>query len=313
MMVEYSSVLINNGNAARVKHRALTGLLRNKWCRCTDRVKKIVYNCDVSPYMGALPPELRAQVSKDNIAHVTAQFRENLENFLIQNAFEIHAMDADKVYNVPIIGQLFGTDCLIESKGVNVYRFNPWSGAVGFVCKMSFPEINAHYALKLFYKQLPDWATKDHGAWFEIATAFAANKAEPKDNNPIYMASLIYEKYMLTKWAGDKEDKIEARNQILPVFETCNKENESRNLRGGRRIDWGETLLSPYGRLTYRGRKLVRQIIAQDEAAVLNSIKRAKHGLDKREFDRAVEYINAEAVYNNDSALKRFLEQVNLY
>ena len=313
MMVEYSSVLINNGNAVRVKHRALTGLLRNKWCRCTDRVKKIVYNCDVSPYMGALPPELRAQVSKDNIAHVTAQFRENLENFLIQNAFEIHAMDADKVYNVPIIGQLFGTDCLIESKGVNVYGFNPWSGAVGFVCKMSFPKLNAAYALKLFYKQLPDWATKDHGAWFEIATAFAANKAEPKDNNPIYMASLIYEKYMLTKWAGDKEDKIEARNQILPVFETCNKENESRNLRGGRRIDWGETLLSPYGRLTYRGRKLVRQIIAQDEAAVLNSIKRAKHGLDKREFDRAVEYINAEAVYNNDSALKRFLEQVNLY
>lgn len=312
MMVDADIILIDNGKAARCKHRALTGMLRYRWVRYIGRLKKTVYNCDVLPYLGALPPELRAQLPKNKIASVTAQFRENLENFLIANAFEIREMNADKVYDVSSVGDLFGTKCVLESKGINVYGFNPWSGSVGFVCKMSFPEINAHYALKLFYKDAPDWALYDHGPWFEIATAFAANKAEPKDNNPVYMASLISEQYMLSKWAGDKEDKLEAREQKNAVFETRLKENESRNLRGGRRIDWGETFLSAYGCLTYRGRKLVRQIMAYNENAVKKSLASINGNFDKREFDRAIDYINAEAVYTDNKALKQFLEQVNL-
>ena len=85
MMVDADRILIDNGKAARCKHRALTGMLRYKWVRYIGRLKKTVYNCDVLPYLGALPPELRAQLPKNKIASVTAQFRENLENFLIAN------------------------------------------------------------------------------------------------------------------------------------------------------------------------------------------------------------------------------------
>ena len=291
-------ILVKDKVRAGIKHAALTGFLRRNWTLNTIRLKQIIYNCNVLPYLGALPPELRKCVPQDKIAPVTQLFRENLENFLIQNGFEIRDMDADKVYDIPSLGKLFNTKCVLETKGINVYGVNPWAGAVGFVCKLSFPDINAHYALKLFFDRPADWSTVYHGPWFEIPTAFAAGHAQPRDNNPIYMASLKYDMYMITKWAGDVQDGIAGHDKDLSVFMTSVQENAVRNRRNGRMIDWGETFLSGYGRLTYAGRKMVRQILAGDEVAVENSWKRAVTDFDKEQMklasDFAREYINSK-------------------
>lgn len=291
-------ILIKDKVRAGVKHSALTGFLRHNWTRSSTRLQQIIYNCNVEPYLGALPPELRKCVPYDKIAQITRQFRENLENFLIQNGFEIRDMDADRIYDISSLGKLFDTKCILETKGINVYGVNPWAGAVGFVCKLSFPEINAHYALKLFFDRPADWAVVHHGPWFEIPTAFAANHAQPRDNNPIYMASLKYDMYMITKWAGDVQDGIAGRDRNLTVFRTSVQENGVRNRRNGRMIDWGETFLSGYGHLSYRGRKLVRQILAGDEIAVENSWKDAVTDFDKEQMkiasDFAREYINSK-------------------
>lgn len=196
-MIKDTSILDeNNLNAPRVKHVALTGYLKRNWRRNPNELKRIVYNCDVSPYLGQLPPELRNIVPKNKIAQVTAEFRESLENFLINNIVELRSMDADCTYQMPELGVLFGTKCELFARGINVYGVNPWSGLLGFVCKLSFPEINAHYALKVYYDNMHVRAGYSHGPWFEAATALAANNAESKDNVPMYMASLRYEPYL---------------------------------------------------------------------------------------------------------------------
>ena len=299
-MGEENILLVKDKRRAEVKHSALTGFLRHNWTRDTKRLKQIVYNCDVQPYLGALPPELRSILPKNKIASVTQQFRESLEDFLITNGFEIHDMDADKVYEIPSVGELFNTKCFLETKGINAYGVNPWGGAVGFVCKLSFPEINAHYALKLFYKKPASWAHYSHGPWFEIATAFAANNAQPHDNNPIYMASLKYDMYMLSKWAGDKQDGIPGRDKLYSIFETSLQENGVRNRRGGRIIDWGETFLTGYGRLSYPARKLVRQFIAGDKQAMQKTLdKYKKNHVDSNQMCQAIEYIHDNLMHKH--------------
>ena len=309
ILVMYGTMsFIYDINAPRVKHRALTGYLRKNWNRFHSFLQKVVYNCDVSPYLGALPPQLRGRVAKENIPTVTAKFRENLEDFLIKNAYEIHQMAQDTVYQIPELGDLFGTSCVLETKGTNVYEVSPWSGASGFVAKLSFPEINAHYALKLYYKNRPEWIDYDHGVWFEVATALAANKAEPKDNNKFYMASLIYEKYMMTAWAGEEDGASERKNEN-PVFATSIKENEARNLRAGRRIDWGETYLTDYGVLTYQGRKLFRQIMNKDKRAVKNTISKTRNNIERRQMDKAIELADLIATYDENQPVREFIQQ----
>lgn len=303
--------LINDINAPRIKHRALTGMLRKKWSRNPNVLQRIVYNCDVSPYLGELPPQLRERVPREEIASVTANFREHLENFLIKNIFELRSMDEDKLYELPEIGGLFGTKCELFARGINVFGVNPWSGLLGFVCKLSFPEINAHYALKLYHKALPDFLLYSHGPWFEVGTALATNRAEPSDNVPMYMASLKYEKYMLSLWAGDKEDKVAQRNNMFEIFATSAAENESRNRRAGRRMDWGETYKTDYGSLSYLGRKAYRQMINMDETAVKKTFAVARNNFDKRDVARALEQAKLLAKYDENQALYQFLARVN--
>ncbi len=310
MAYEYG-ILIKDINAPRVKHRALTGVLRKKWSRDPNVLKRIVYNCDVSPYLGELPPQLRARVSREKIASVTANFRENLENFLIKNVFELRSMDEDKIYELPEIGNLFGTKCELFARGVNVFGVNPWSGLLGFVCKLSFPEIKAHYALKLYHKALPEFLLYSHGPWFEIGTAFAANRAEPHDNVPMYMASLKYEKYMLSQWAGDKEDKVAQRENKFEIFVTSAAENESRNRRAGCRMDWGETYKTDYGSLSYIGRKAYRQMLNMDAAAVKRTFESVRNNFDRRDIARALEQAKLLAQYDKNYALSQFLARVN--
>ena len=305
MICSSDNILIYDINAPRVKHPALTKFLRHKWERNPNVLKRVVYNCDVSPYLGALPPELRAQLPKNKIADVTAQFREAMENFLIKNAPQMREMNADVVYDIPEIGNLFGTRCQLVSRGVNVYGINPWSGLSGFVAKLSFPELNAHYALKLFHP-IDELRNFSHGPWFEIATALAAGKAEPRDNNPVYMASLMYEQYMLSAWGGDKDDNINQRENKYIVFVARDDEDESRYRRGGRRIDWGETYRTDYGNLSYRARKLFRQVASMDADAAQRARANAKNARDKAEAERAIELVSLVAWYDDNEKLFNF-------
>jgi len=307
-MVMEKTILDKNRVAKRVKHVALTGFLRKNWKRDPRYLQQIISDCDVSGELGALPPQLRARVPKAHLSQVTAEFRAELEYFLMKNIFELGELDSDRVYDLKQIGNLFGTKCALTARGINVYGVNPWSGAVGYVCKLSFPEINAHYALKLYHINGPIWGERDHGAWFEVATAFAANKAEARDNNRVYMASLSNEPYLLSQWAGDKEDKIEARKNTNQIFVTTDKEDESRNRRGGRRIDWGETFLTDYGAMSYPARKVYRQIMACDQMAVKKSVDAARGAFVRRDIETAVRLADLTAFYDGNVAVEKFLD-----
>lgn len=309
-MIKNTDSLTVDINASRPKHRALTGYLRRNWSRNPYVLKRIVYNTDVAPYLGALPPQLRACLPREQIASVTAQFRERLEGFLIDNIYDLREMDRDRLYELPEIGDLFGLKCTLVARGINVYGVNPWSGLLGFACKLSFPEIDAHYALKLYYDNIPEVSCFSHGPWFEVATALAANKSESRDNVPMYMASLKYEKYLLSQWAGDKDDGIPQRQNVNKIFFTRTAEDESRNRRGGRRIDWGETYLTNYGAMSYPARKIYRQALNMDENAVRNSIAKAKNNFQKQNVAQALEYAGLVAWYEDNWSLSRFLYKV---
>lgn len=309
-MIKNTDSLIFDINAPRPRHRALTGYLRRNWSRNPNVLKRIVYNTDVSPYLGALPPQLRARVPREQIASITAQFREHLENFLINNIVDLRKMDSDQVYELPEIGNLFGLKCNLLARGINVYGVNPWSGLLGFVCKLSFPEIDAHYALKLYYDHIPEVTHYSHGPWFEAATALAANKAESHDNVPMYMASLKYEKYLLSQWAGDRDDGVPQRENEHKIFYTRTDEDESRNRRGGRRIDWGETYLTNYGGMSYHARKVYRQALNMDEVAVRNSIAGAANNFQKRDVAQALEHVGLVAWYDDNQQLSQFLYKI---
>lgn len=302
MMLHSDVILVNGINSPRIKHRALTGFLRRNWSLNPYVLKRIVYNTDVSPYVGALPPELLKLLKSENIASVTAQFREILENFLIKNAFDLREMKSDCVYDIPELGSLFGQKCILSARGVNVYGVCPWAGACGVVSKLSFPDIDAHYALKIYFSDACEVMSSNHGAWFEVATALAANQAEPRDNVPMYMASLKYDKYMLSKWAGDCEDGIVQRENKNKIFFTKLDEDESRNRRGGRRIDWGETYKTNYGAMSYLARKFYRQIMACDMVAVKKSLVAARDGFTRKDLDNAMHLAELTA-YNNDNVV----------
>lgn len=297
----------------RVKHVALTGFLRRKWIRDGAFLENIVSDMDVSPYLGALPPELRNRLPKDDVARVTYEFRNVLEDFLVKNIDKIRKMDGDCVYDLGRASDLFGTPCQLLSRGVNVYGVNPWRGGFGFVCKLSFPEINAHYALKLFDVAVPLGDKSPHGILFEVSTALAASHAEPCDNNRFYMASLKSEKYMLTAWAGDDIDRIQSRANKNEIFWTSERENEDRNRRNGRRIDWGETYQTEYGSLSYPMRKLWRQIESFDASAVEKTIASAqKNVIDFKEAKGVIERLAIKAFLTDDKRLEKFVDNIKL-
>lgn len=297
----------------RVKHVALTGFLRRKWIRDTNFLENIVSCTDVSPYLGALPPELRNRLPKEDVSRVTYEFRNALEDFLVKNIGDIRKMDCDRIYDLGQISDLFGTPCRMLSRGVNVYGVNPWQGGFGFVCKLSFPEINAHYALKLFDVAVSLADMPPHGILFEVSTALAASHAEPRDNNKFYMASLKDEKYMLTAWAGDDIDRIPSRANKNEIFWTSERENEDRNRRNGRRIDWGETYQTEYGSLSYPMRKFWRQIESFDANAVEKTIASVqKNSIAFKEAKDVIERLSTRAFLTDDKRLEKFVQNIKL-
>lgn len=242
--------------APKTKHVSLTHFLRRDYVRHAHRLNSIIDGCDVVPHVGALPTQLRARVEKQDIALITSRFRDAIEEFLVDNARTLCDGNMSATYVLPKIGEMFGTDCIISSRGkYQPLKQSNWRGAVGVVCKMSFPEIKCDYALKFFFN-----AHNCHGPMYEIPTAIASYHAEPKDNNRVYMASFFHIPYMLSQWAGDDADGICARRNKYEIFTTSQREMRDDNYRLGRRIDWGDTGRTAYGALSYRGRKIYRQL-----------------------------------------------------
>ena len=310
-MVESNVVLSSSERCqSRAKHVGLTKFLRRHYVARSTNLKNILYRCDVSPYLGALPPELRACIPHDKIPSVTYEFRQKLEDFLINNICDLKSCKQDTVYNLSQLGDLFNTRCEMTVRGIGPSGCRPWQGGIGYVCKLSFPQINAHYALKLFDEYLWNDYLGLHGPWYETATALVASHSEPGDNNKIYMASLIYEKYMLSAWGGDAIDNIPKRNNKNEIFVTGQEEDVARNWRLGRRIDWGDTYLTSYGSLSYRGRKLYRQIMNYDIDAAMKSVGLMRNLYDLKEAQRVVGLVQAIAWYDDDMRLENFAAKV---
>ncbi|MDE6481497.1 MAG: hypothetical protein K2L25_01605 [Alphaproteobacteria bacterium] len=257
----------------RPKHRALTKLMRCNWERGPMWWQAILSKCTVAPYLGALPPELRARVTKEQLSAVTHQFRMILEDFLIANIHDIQKSSEGGFYYIDDIGKLFGTQCTLEFPPISYFGYRMWSGRFGMVGKISFPELGGYYALKLFYKLIDSEYCGAHGVEYEIPTAFAAAHAEPRDNSRVYMASLIYEPYLLSRWEGDVAGAC-ARENENEIFVTAPYEEQSRNYRHGRRIDYGETYRTAYGAASYRVRKMCRTIMNAAKRNDVDSLRR---------------------------------------
>ncbi|MBD5388662.1 hypothetical protein HDR63_00185 [bacterium] len=246
----------------RPAHTSLTHFLRRRWYRTPDALRQILKSCHVSADVGALPPELRGMIGPHmDVRTATARFRAELSDFLVNYGGTIRATWSakDRVYELPGMVALFGITCQIECPRVSVYGASRWGGLTAQVCKMTFPALSTSYAFKIYHPAFHDHA-EDHGAMFEIPTALAATYAEPKDNNRVYMASLWGNPYMLSAWAGDVEDGQIRKNQN-EIFFMSHDEEQPRNYRQGRRIDYGETYRTRYGGASWRARKMYRSLV----------------------------------------------------
>ncbi|MDE6250327.1 MAG: hypothetical protein K2M34_01695 [Alphaproteobacteria bacterium] len=271
----------------KFKHSSLTHFMRRN---CDPKmVIHILTSCDVSPRVGCLPPQLVPLVRPENRAYVTDEFGKCLEQFFIDNKKNFVDLDSDITFSAPDISALFNTECVILARGVNIMGVSPWSGGFGVVCKLSFPAIHTDYALKYFLKSS---FRNGHGAHFEIPTAFAANHAEPCNNCPVYMASLKPgREFMLSLWGGDKIDGMVRENKHV-LYSSSDEEDEERNYRAGRRIDYGETYQTDYGRMPYRVRKMFRKVLHAANMGYDCEIEYmyhdARNNRDMRNLDRAV-------------------------
>lgn len=277
----------------RPAHVSLTHFFKRNWEREPGRLISILSKCSVEPYLGALPPELRNRVSRQDLSDITYKFRMRLENFLVARSDDVIGAANDITYSLDDIGELFGTRCQLLARGVNYAGICPWQGGFGTVCKLSFPEIGAEYALKIYnFFQEPG---QGHGAMWEIPTAFAATHAEPRDNSRVYMASLTAGPYLLSKWEGDYCSKLETgRFNQNEIFVTSPSENRPRNYRNGRRIDYGDTRRTAYGAASWRVRKMCRKIqyVIRDSMQIREIVKSALgNPRQRRELDEVAEVL----------------------
>lgn len=275
----------------KVKHTSLTHILRHDVWMTLPRLKKILNDFDVSPDLGGLPPALCACVAPGDRSAVTGRFHELIVEFISENRLKLLSPKTVMTRNWVSVAELFGTPCVVECRNRAVGEDMPWRGAIAVVCRISFPEIGAIYALKVFRR---DDYKSAHGPWVEIPAAFGAYAAEPKDNNPIRMASLGDVKYMLSEWAGEDGGRAcSARKNLNEIFFTADMEMHSGNFRNGRRIDYGRTYKTAYGSASYNVRKLYRKLMLAgqngDVNAVQQIIESPKNAFAKKDVDRAIE------------------------
>ena len=254
---KYSSA---SGGIVRHKHAALTKFVRRNWLHKTASLKTVLDDCDVSAFVGALPSGLRNRLQPGaDVADATCKFHNILKEFLDANISSIFLNQCSRCFWLPKMYNLFGTECVLHARPDDIPGARPWRGSCGTVLKVSFPKIDADYALKVFF----DWAEffEGHGPWFEVATAFAANHAEPAVNCPVHMASLRGNMYMLSDWGGDCRDNIPVKQKKYKIFETEEQECRLCNMRHGRMIDWGCTRPTDYGMEKYPVRKIYRTML----------------------------------------------------
>ncbi|MBD5400805.1 hypothetical protein HDR61_03630 [bacterium] len=294
----------------KFKYTSLTHLLRHDTWLTLPRLQYILENFNVSPDLGGLPPELCGRIAPQDRADVTAAFHLNIAEFISENRREL--LSHKTVFSMQWNGlsALFGTPCVVECRNrAPDPDSEPWRGAIATVCRISFPEIGASYALKVFRM---DKYNAAHGPWYEIPAAFAAYRAECKDNNPLYMASLGSVKYMLSSWAGEEKDVGNAvRENRYEIFTTLGPEMHGGNWRGGRRIDYGRTYRTLYGAASYRARKLYRKM--EDAAAnpeqLASLVENASTQFGKADIDAAMHLAHV----NPSSQLRDVLVKLDTY
>ena len=241
-----------------VKHVSLTKFLKRRWMESEDDLMKIVNECNVSPDLGTLPPNLRRCLVDSNVAESVAQFRKLLNEFLEKKYDDILNVKNKKLYILRSIGKMFNTECALEVVKNMDDAIGIRCGLSGVVGKLIFPKLNQSYALKLFFPRKYQGA---HGVWHEVANAFASYHAEPKNYNDVYMASIGTYSYMLSAWGCDKIDFIDVKKNKNVIFKLSELEMSYRNIRRGRIIDWGGVEQTDYGMASYRVRKLYRVLM----------------------------------------------------
>ena len=273
-----------------VKHTHMTKLFKRCGAYVYDAYK-IFLNCDISKYVGSLPPELINLIPKESIAHITKQMCKELESLVMDFEYELEKRSKE-IYELDSVGELFNTKCVLQTydkSDIRCYYNNKicgWFGVCANVYKISFPEINAHYALKIFkgFESI-----RGHGVQYEIPTAFCANNCEPEKNARIYLGVLFGGQCMLSKWIDAKE------NDELPdvfvndtaIYQTTYQEVRPDNFKAGKRIDFGGTYKTEYGSMSYNCRKLFRKfkLMTPEQIEILK--RKAKNKFDKYEFEKA--------------------------
>ena len=298
--MKYGKRVFDKDNDRKPAHSSLTGVLRRYWSPNIARyITTVSEKCNVSNHVGQLPPQLREFVEPTEIPRATQQFCAALDNFVNKKyTYICEECYKNKIYPMPEIEQIFGTKCVIEVNGEPGGEWlRPYEGSLGFVCKVVFPDVELEYALKLFYKK--SWAPEYgplHSALAEIAAAFGANQAEPRDNNPVYMARLTgNKKYMLSQWLDAAPECPLQRFNQFEIFQTGILEVAPQNWHAGRRIDYGGTQLTQYGALPYPVRKLYRKIVnvaeKEDVDAMQKIIDCATGYIEKRQLNQALECV----------------------
>ncbi len=249
----------DNNSCSYPKHGALTKYIRRGGVFSVRKLARILENCDVSPDVGALPPALRNIVPDTDVRHVTDKFRAVITDLLVNNKDALQSDNNCVHYELTAVSEIFNTPCFLTCNNSSADGNVPWRGLSGVVYKLSFPEINAEYALKDF--KILRSGISGHGYSYEIPTAFAAGRAEPRQNGRVYMASFGAAKYMLSQWMGDKSDDVLPCRNTYEIFTSHSSEIAASNYRDGRRIDFGKTYLTAYGAAPYRVRKNYRKIV----------------------------------------------------
>ena len=308
--------------AKKTEHSSLTKYARKYGVE--GNILSVMKACDVDCHIGELPPELLQLVDKQDRSAKTKEFFMALDKLVKTKGSEL-SKHQQLVYRLPEICKIFDSYCVLRTaKPIKnfINEYETWGGSFGDVYKICFPEIGAEYALKI-YKPLRRHAGTEwnrHGAQYEIPTAFCANKAEPRENNPVYMAKLRGNEYLLSKWQ-DKEEKPIPRYQNH-IFETSNSERKAcrENFINGIRIDYGDTYRLDYGYLSYNGRKWYRKINTENLYQIKYEYAKLKNNFEKNCFYEAMELFFLEYIrdnrlnltYNQQSEIKELIQAKNI-
>lgn len=301
---------------AHPKHMSLTHYMRKYWSKHPEYIENIVTRCDVSPFVGELPPQLRMRVPKKLLARRTMEFHDILDAFVVDNWRKIENAWRPRRIPLPAATKLFGTECKVECRHIEYNSdsfFGQWRGASGIVCRLYFPRINAEYALKIF-RTIPK-SEFLHGAAWEIPTAFNAYHAEPRNNTQVYMASLIGRGYMLSKWNEDlspAQSKFCKHNENK-IFYTKSDEHAPRNYACGLRIDYGKTYQTAYGAMPYPLRKLYRKIknaaMCGDVAEIKSMFNAANTAAERQNLNRVMDTLSIDTYRDGKKQIQKIINR----